>query len=1482
MIKQIKYIFLTIFFLITVVNLNAQQKVTSFATDSIQFIDDMTDYMMYSRSEEGKIFMKDFSYVWFGGYFTDEQREEVYNTTNLMLKNKKRAFPDFRNYLDAVAGLVENGNVNMKAYKDWHQSINKLVDDKGKKAFSDYLQSTRDLIMEGAFYISNTNKWTADNKNIAFEYDSLPKITYQNLTLKCFAKGDSIVIYNTKGSYYPTLQKWRGTGGKVLWTRAGFAADSVFAELSDYSIQVKSPNFEAENVLFFDLHYFKKPLKGRLYEKLLSTKGEDRATYPRFESYNKRLEIKNISKDVDYDGGFALYGRKVIGKGDETKDALLLFKRKGKVFLKVGAKSMVIRPEKVTADPANVTFYIDNDSIYHPGLSFKFFIDKRKVSLIRDYKGIAATPYFDSYHRLDMDFEALYWNLDEPLIELTTLIGGTKSDAHFESENFFKLQRYMAIQGMDDVNPLYQIKKLSEKLDTNRITVRQFMNYTRISEEQAINMLLYLTTGGFINFDYENKIFEVREKLINYVKATAGRVDYDVLAFHSNIKSKSNATLSLLNYDLTIRGVNSILLSDSQQVVIFPANKEVVVKKNRDFTFGGIVQAGRFDFFGKEFSFEYDNFKINLTNVDSLQIYAETGEKDNLGRAKLKPVKTVIEKINGDLLIDNPFNKSGYKQYPEYPIFNSFKESYAFYNKKSVQGGVYSKDDFYFKLEPFTIDSLDNFDNSALKFKGTMVSAGILPDFDETLTLQEDHSLGFKRKAPPEGFDLYGGKATFTNEIRLSNKGLRGDGIIKYVTSTTKSNDFVFHPDSLMGIAQTFEIASQQDDPQFPPASAQNVKVKWLPKKDVMYDSKINDPIAMYDGSKLHGTTILTPDGLKGRGQFEFEKAEVESNLFKFKYEDFAADTADFRLKDDTLAGELSFSTTNVNAFISFKDRFGQFRSNGGGSFIEFPQNQYICFMEEFKWFMDSDDIELSASTQKSEELSDVKLEGSQFISVHPEQDSLSFFSSKARYDLRKKIIYADGVKFFTVADVAIYPDSSKLVVEKKAKMRTLNHAKIIASFITQNHTIYDATVNVFGKKSYTGSGLVDYVDETNAIQTIKFNNISVDETIQTYATTTIEEDKAFTLSPNYQFFGKVNLFANNQYLKFDGYAKISHDCELLSRSWFKFNTEINPNDIYIPIDSNTVDLNNRPLVASVLLSSDSLGIYTAFLNTRQKMSHEAVLPASGYLYYDKATTEYKISNKNKLNEMNFTGNYLSLNTSSCKVYGEGMINLGANTGQVNIQAAGSVIHNQLDDEAIFDLLMMVDFFFADNALNKMAKHLEESSELEPAKIDRKMYEKGLREILGKNEADKLITQASLYGSFKKFPDELNKAMVFNDVKFKWNDQENAYVSFGKIGISNINKNQIHKYVNGKIEILKKRSGDVLNIYLEIDPNNWYFFSYTRGIMQVISSNDEFNTIIQEIKPDKRKAKAEKGQEPYQFMYSTKRKKEDFLKKYDF
>jgi hypothetical protein len=170
---------------------------------------------------------------------------------------------------------------------------------------------------------------------------------------------------------------------------------------------------------------------------------------------------------------------------------------------------------------------------------------------------------------------------------------------------------------------------------------------------------------------------------------------------------------------------------------------------------------------------------------------------------------------------------------------------------------------------------------------------------------------------------------------------------------------------------------------------------------------------------------------------------------------------------------------------------------------------------------------------------------------------------------------------------------------------------------------------------------------------------------------------------------------------------------------------------------------------------------------------------------------------------------------------------------------------------------------------------------LQPINLSRPVFEKGIQEILGKEEADKQIANINLAGTFKRFPKELEHTIMFYDIKMRWNTATKSYISEGPIGIGNMGDKFINKFVNGRIQLIRKRSGDVLNMYLQLDDNTWYYFNYQASLMQALSSDEKFNTIIKELKPDKRKMQTEKGTPAYQFILSTERKKKDFLKKMD-
>ncbi|MFM7823267.1 MAG: hypothetical protein ACKPB3_05765, partial [Bacteroidota bacterium] len=321
-------------------------------------------------------------------------------------------------------------------------------------------------------------------------------------------------------------------------------------------------------------------------------------------------------------------------------------------------------------------------------------------------------------------------------------------------------------------------------------------------------------------------------------------------------------------------------------------------------------------------------------------------------------LQSALQNLTGYLEIDRPDNKSSIKKSPEYPRFTSEGPGYVYYDKPSIYNGVYARDRFYFQVNPFTLDSLDNFAAAGLSFQGKLVSGGIFPDIQETLTIQEDLSLGFKQELQPAGLAAYGGKGQYYEKIRLDNQGLTGSGIIKYLTSTSTSKSYTFFPDSTSATGVEFDLAKgTAGGVVFPPGKGSQVDMNWQPAIDKMLLTKTSSDFIVYDGQvKQDGKLILTAQGLTGNGKASFDRAALVSKLIKYNETVFTADTSDFVL-DSEDPGRPALATTNMKSYVDLKNRYGDFISNGLGSYVTFPYNQYKCFIDRFRWLMDEKNV---------------------------------------------------------------------------------------------------------------------------------------------------------------------------------------------------------------------------------------------------------------------------------------------------------------------------------------------------------------------------------------------------------------------------------------------------------------------------------------------------------------------------------------------
>ena len=553
-----------------------------------------------------------------------------------------------------------------------------------------------------------------------------------------------------------------------------------------------------------------------------------------------------------------------------------------------------------------------------------------------------------------------------------------------------------------------------------------------------------------------------------------------------------------------------------------------------------MVYAGKFEYFGSDYYFDYEEFTINLIKVDSTRIKVPSFEMDSDGSRPLRYVTNVIEGIRGSINVDDPQNKSGLKseEFPDFPIFNCVKESYVYYDNSRVQKGVYDRERFYYEIDPFVIDSLETFKTENISFEGRFISGGIFDEMNEPLVIMPDYSLGFSRALPEEGISVYGGAAVFDNQITLSGKGLQGEGELDFLSSHSHSKAFTFFPDSLEGITDSFVNVESDLGGEVPEAHAEEVELSFYPFDNRLTAGVYAQPIPMYnDQATLRsGYMELTEAGMGGNGTIEFSGALLKSSDFDYNKDVIDADTSNFSLSAVSDAG-MAFRTDNVTAHVDFIGRVGEFKSNDEESYVEFPSNQYICFMDKFNWYMDKNDIELEsergAKVVESDFVIDTDMQksSSNFFSVHPEQDSLNFLAPRATFNLNDSEIRCVDIIFIKTADARVYPDSGKAVIRKRAQLDPFPNAAIVANDVTKYHSVYNAEVKIKGRFDYEGSGYVDYINNSGQVYQIWLKAIDVDTTFQTVADGVILGEDQFMLSANFEFQGDVDLEANQAVL---------------------------------------------------------------------------------------------------------------------------------------------------------------------------------------------------------------------------------------------------------------------------------------------------------------------------------------------------------------
>ncbi len=1403
----------------------AQNKNQGLNKDPEKFIEKIEGLFDNVSSETQQAIVEKFIENWEEKAFAPEEQNLIFEIDSLMDKNRYRPTNGYSTYLKALnASRVKR--VNLDKFKEWHRILRKMADN--RRNFNQINEKLTHFFKTNKIYESGSKDWKISEFNYNLKYDNKPYLLIENpVNLSCITKGDTLKIYNTTGKLDMLENKWVGDKGKITWERVALAPNKVYANFNQYQMALKSGELKVSEVDFYNKNLFDKPLEGKIHDKVyFSDKGKN-ARFPKFFSKKNTHHIDGFFENLTYIGGFTMKGRKVIGTGTGKQKAKFKIYYNGNLQLVSKSQRFLITNESIDASPSKSIIYLKNDSIYHSNIKFKYLDKNTKVTLSKMTKGLGQGPFYNSYHDLEINVDVMEWNIKKPFLTMRMTLNSVES-ANFRSANFYDKGKFQKVQGILEQNPLNQIYQYAKRSNTKKIKDQKAAQFLGIPLNNMRKTLVRLSNKGFINYYLDKGEFVIQDKLTHYIKANKDLKDFDNIVLNSKTGNNKNARLNLNSGELKLKGVKSIPLSEKQNVRIYPRNRQLKVLENRNMKFKGQMTAGRFHYFGNNFSFNYDSFKIDMKNIDSMMIYYpdETQEK-------LVQVKNVLQDISGSVLIDHPNNKSGKANLSKFPIFDCRKESAVYYEKPSIFNNVYKKDSFYFQVKPFVVDSLDNFSRKGIKFKGTFYSANIFPVFDHYLTLMKDNSLGFTKRTPDQGYPLYGGKGTGYLQIKLSNQGLWGKGKVNYLTSKTESQNFIFFPDSMNSHSESFSIPEKGQN-KYPPVTSNQVYNHWMPYKDSMYINE-KEPLSVYqENVKFEGDLILTPKDLYGTGIIKFDRAVIGSKALAMRPNNIETDSAKFKLKSKG-KGKPSFLTRNTSLNLDLANKTLTGSSNTKKAKINLKNHQYQTSIGEYTWNIEEENVYMKSPPDQS-------IEDAFMLSTDPAQDSLKFNTTAAYFDLEKSIIEAKNIPHINIADAQVYPNNGEVTIKKNSRIKTLRNAKIRADTSYFFHDFYDATINIISQNEYGAQAKYSYEDRNGDKDTIIFDEIRVDAKNRTVASGTIEEESQFNLSPRFRFEGQVGLKARRQELAFNGLVFPENVKPSLRTEKMQFADTVYPDSIYININDATNE-NGKRLYTGIYLNKRENKIYNLFLGRKKNPRDYPIFRAKGHLHYSYYTGKYIINkwenikgNDKPLHKFTYSDQDNSIKTT-------GDINFNFENENVDLKVAGNITDKPSDTSHSFDLVMGLDFNFDPEAMNILADSISNLAFYRPDTRDsREMLRKVIPNLIKNKEA-----QNKVLNSLKDFDmmvtnEAYQPNFLFTQLNLRWSPRRKAFIKKenSNIGLGNVKSTSINKQLLGQMEFQTGTVPDHLKFYLSSNKNNYYYFNIGKEQCKVFSSDYKF------------------------------------------
>ena len=1310
-----------------------------------------------------------------------------------------------------------------------------------------------------------------------------PIIEFKGVDLKILSKSDSgVALTNTDMSLMVHKGIVVGDKGQFNWASTGLGED-VYGDFKTYSFNIRKSVIDAEGVTLNYPSKIEEPVEGIFKYAVENVKNIDKKKFPRFMSYKSDVVIKDLGENIKYHGGFSLNGKSVHSSSVSGGKCHIQVSLDGKVKFKANAKDFSMGDSLIVGYPVSIRVYEHEDSIFHPGVRLNFNQNNQELKLYKSKSVFKSSPFVDSFHKLEIMADAMYWTLDDSIIAFTNISAKNEVPAYFESFDNFQLKKYAQLQGLYPFHPLQMVTNYALKKKKDTFYAEEVAKAYRQSLPKVKSSLVGLMRAGYIDFEPRSGLIIVKDKAKHYLLARRNKVDYDYYTIRSIDPGGYNAVLNLDSSHLVIQGVDEFVISDSLNISIFPKDRKITIKKNRDFIVNGMITTQHYRFIGKNFNYSHERYDINLVEIDSIEFFVEITDSVT-GEVERKVLDNKLTYSSGTLTLDEPGNKASINSNPKFPHFDANKGASIFFSGKEVLNGAYDSS-IYYKIPPFDVDSLSG-DMSSVAFDGTFISGGIFPDFEQKMEVQEDLAFGFERDAPEEGYPIYGGKGRFFGSISMDSRGLRGNGRIEMMGTTMESSDFVFYPDSVKAIGeQAFTKKGEYNGQSMPSMVVNDYELNWVVSKDSLTLSSYSSPIQLYDSvASLNGkVTISTERGMIGSGILETKGALTISEQIEMKSENYIGRQAQFEILSD-VDGKPAVRSDMVRVDMNFNEGKARFNPETKGfASNEFPYMKYKTSIDDGVWDMNARTVTMSMP-----EGADISQ--SYFYSTHKRHDSLVFNASKAIYYMDSLKMHISGVPEVKVVDAKIIPHNGQLVIGENAEIDTLRNAVILIDTTHEYHKLFDGNIKIESKNNFSGNALYEYVNFQKDTLPIEFSKFDLVERkiskkiteLHTEAKGVIAAEDTFFLAPKIQYQGEATMEADKKNLDLEGYVKLDLEGENVeSTEWLKYARHDTLDEVRIDLENQEKKTEDN-MFTGILFAKGKKDLYTVFVGRKKSHNDFVVFHAENMLTYDFGTEEFEVSTEKRLHKEEYEGNFLAYHEGRKDFRYSGEFHLldkaDAETENIQMMFAGYG-YNHLEDST-YEIEGIGGVTYNVPGIDKLGKYIAESTRLlslpKGLKANDSLYVSVANLAGNKTAVSYKKSLEKGYSPLYKEVKGMEGAIGFHDLILKWNHEKRAWHSVGQIGVSNIGKNDITAKLNGYVEIKNGMSGPTVNVYLELTQTIWCYFSFSQNSLITASSLNEYNADVEA------KSEVDKN-EPrglYYFALASDFEKQKFLKKF--